>query len=82
MAFQPAHAGVRWSAAGALCEINDRRAVDPLIAALKDAEGHVRGWAGCALRDITGQSIVGDDPHKWEKWWRDNKDSKGNGSKQ
>ena len=40
------------SAARALGEINDTRAVDPLIAALKDKKPEIRGTAAVALGEI------------------------------
>ena len=40
------------SAARALGEINDPKAVDPLIAALKDKKPEVRGTAAVALGEI------------------------------
>jgi HEAT repeat protein len=43
---------VRWRAAGALGKIGDSRAVEPLIAALKDENSRVRQYAAEALRKI------------------------------
>ncbi len=46
--------GVRKAAAGALGQIGDARAVEPLITALKDEDGYVRGAATLALGQIGG----------------------------
>ncbi|HHT9126378.1 MAG TPA: HEAT repeat domain-containing protein [Candidatus Brocadiia bacterium] len=63
---------VRSKGAEALGKIKDPRAVEPLIAALKDKDSGVRGDAALALGDITGQNF-GEDPAKWQGWWKENK---------
>ncbi|NQT10240.1 MAG: HEAT repeat domain-containing protein [Desulfobacteraceae bacterium] len=48
----------------------DTRAVEPLIAALKDR--HVKKEAVKSLRKITGQDF-GQNQAKWKQWWNKNK---------
>jgi len=59
-------------AAQALGETKDPRAVEPLIAALKDHIKDVRRRAAEALRNIAGKDF-GKDPAKWQEWWEKNK---------
>jgi hypothetical protein len=63
---------VRRSAAYALGELKDPRAVEPLIEALKDKDSDVRNAVAGALRKITGQNF-GENAEKWQKWWGENK---------
>ena len=62
----------RRGAANALRQIGDARAVEPLIAALKDEALPVRGKAADALESITKQDF-GEDQAKWQQWWDENK---------
>ena len=64
---------VRRSAAWALGEIGDGRAVLPLIAVLGDKRTDVREAAGSALDVITGEDI-GPDFEEWVERWDQNKD--------
>jgi len=50
--YHDLNAGVRWCAAEALGEIKDVRAVEPLIAALRDPNAYVRWCAADALGKI------------------------------
>jgi hypothetical protein len=63
--------------------IKDFRAVEPLIALLKDIKGMKKrrdplydaifeDWVEGTLNVITGKRF-GADPEKWEKWWEENK---------
>jgi hypothetical protein len=56
----------------ALGEIGDPRAVEPLIAALKDEEFQFKARAAEALKKITGKDF-GQKPEEWQKWWEKNK---------
>jgi HEAT repeat protein len=61
---------VRGRAAEALGLLRDRRAVEPLVAALKDPDVGVRMDAASALGalgEIAG-SHLGTDAEKWRKW--------------
>jgi HEAT repeat protein len=61
-----------WCAARSLGKIQDARAVEPLIDALKGDPSIV--WcAGKSLGEITGEDF-GEDPEKWKRWWRGNKE--------
>ena len=60
---------VRRSAAEALGEVGDKRAVEPLIEALQDKDRRVRNAAVWALEEITGEDF-GTDYRKWRRWWR------------
>lgn len=69
---------IRRSAAIALKEVPDKRAVEPLLEAWKNElkKGkQFRVWTRCveALEDITGEKFdtLGD----WENWWKYNKDA-------
>ncbi len=64
----------RSSAAWALGKIGDKRAVEPLIAVLKDKGSYVRYYASEALTKITGKDF-GEDQAQWQKWWEQNKSS-------
>jgi hypothetical protein len=63
---------VRRSAAYALGELKDPRAVEPLIEALKDEVSDVRNAVAKELQKITGQNF-GENPEEWQKWWEENK---------
>lgn len=63
----------RAKAANSLGKIGDIRAVEPLIAALKDKNYDVRTAAVKALKSITGQ-YFGQFQEIWERWWKENKD--------
>lgn len=64
---------VRTSVLQALSLIKDTRAVEPMIAALNnDEEWSVRNSAAWALKMTTGKNF-GQDPAKWQKWWKQNK---------
>lgn len=64
---------VRVESAAALGKIRDRAACDALLDALHDWSAHVRGSAGTALEQITGQTF-GSDEDAWRRWWRKNGD--------
>jgi hypothetical protein len=55
-----------------LGEMRDPRAIEPLIARLKDE--HDSNYASDALSAITWQKL-GRDPEKWLAWWQKNKES-------
>ena len=57
-----------------LGEIGDKRAVEPLIAALKDKDSDVRRRVASALTKITGKDF-GEDQAQWRDWWERNKAS-------
>ncbi len=63
---------VRMHAAKALKWIGDPKAIEPLIASLKDPSPGVRCQAALSLRDITRVEL-GDDPGAWTKWYIENK---------
>jgi hypothetical protein len=71
-ALKDENSSVRGSAAEALGELKDPRAVEPLIKALKDESSGVRNPVAEALRKITGQNF-GENPGEWQKWWEENK---------
>ena len=52
---------VRWKAAEALRKRGDDRAVEPLILALKDDDGHVREETVAALREVVILGKIGDE---------------------
>jgi NAD-dependent deacetylase len=64
---------VRWEAARGLGYIKDVRAVPALIAALNDPDPNAQNAIESALRSIT-RADLGRDPHKWQKWWEENKE--------
>ena len=69
------HPYARGSAAVALGDLGVSRAIDPLIAVLKDDEHpYVRESAVGALEKTTGRDF-GEDPEKWQQWWKDTKDT-------
>jgi len=57
----------------ALVEIGEP-AIEPLITAVGSRNFYVRWHAAFALRRITGKQF-GQDPRKWRKWWKANKNS-------
>ena len=61
---------VRVQTALALAQLNDRRAVPALIAALKDKDEEVRAAVVRALRTITRQRFGKNTPEVWEAWWK------------
>ncbi len=65
---------VRASVADALRIAGDPKAVEALIAALKDEHWEVRSSAAAALWWITGQDL-GKDSVAWQEWWEQNKES-------
>ena len=68
------NARVRQRAAMVLGSIKDPRAVEPLIAALKDQNPVVQQETAGALEKITGKDF-GQDHDKWLDWWQKNKSS-------
>ena len=66
---------VRQRAAFILGMSKDPRAVEPLIAALKDGDTTVQDRAAEALVKITGQDF-GKDQGKWRQWWKENQAEK------
>lgn len=70
----------RGSAASALGEIGDARAIETLIKTLRDDDFAVRMNAMLALEKITKQSfgpmrLTEEDIKKWEEWWKENKEN-------
>ena len=63
---------VRKNAAEALGKIKDPRAVEPLIATLKDKDSEVRWHAAEALEKITKEHF-GREVAKWEEWLKKQK---------
>jgi HEAT repeat protein len=63
---------VRRSAAKALGEIKDMRAVGPLISVLREKALFFHKDVEKALKDITGKDFD-DEPDKWKEWWDKNK---------
>ena len=63
---------VRKNAAKALGKIKDPRAVEPLIATLKDKDSEVRWHAAEALEKITKEHF-GREVAKWEEWLKKQK---------
>ena len=59
--------------AGGACKIGDKRAVEALIAMLKDENEDFRGDIAFALRRITGKDF-GDNQARWLGWWEENKE--------
>ena len=60
------------NSADALGEIKDPRAIEPLIAALKNS--WIKKNVQEALWKITGRGrFYGGDRKKWKKWWKENK---------
>jgi hypothetical protein len=59
-------------AAEILGEIGDKRAVEPLINALKEKGSFNVSYISTSLERITGQNFGGD-LIKWQKWWEENK---------
>ncbi len=57
-----------------LTEIGDTKAVDRMVAMLRDPNEVVRHSVRAKLRHLTGQRI-GADPAAWEKWWAENKNN-------
>jgi hypothetical protein len=57
---------------GALTTIGDKRAVDRIVAMLRDPNAAFRWHARAKLRQLTGQKL-GPDPAAYEKWWAENK---------
>jgi HEAT repeat protein len=66
--LQDRNEGVRWSAIRILSEIGDDRAVGPLIALLEQSKNTID--VARALRAITGEEELGDDPQEWRSWAR------------
>jgi HEAT repeat protein len=62
---------VRKNSAEALGQIGDTRAIEALIAALKDNELKVRLEAADALNRITSQ-YFDINPADWQAWWEKN----------
>ena len=52
--------------------IGDKRAVEPLIEALKDEDEGARWLAAEALKKITGNDF-GEDYEEWRKWYEKQK---------
>lgn len=63
---------VRLYAAEILGNINDIRAVEPLIFSLDDQYNDVMSNVAEAIRKITGRDL-GYDSQEWRKWWEQNK---------
>jgi HEAT repeat protein len=74
---------VRKNAALALGRADDKKAIEPLIAALLDPDDEVRKAAARSLQGLTGQrdlydaqNASKDEAHRaWQKWWTKNKDT-------
>jgi len=61
-------------AAGALVELGDARAVEPLITTLRGSIGSVRRAAAWALKKISGKELQ--DAEAGETWWQAEKKNK------
>ncbi len=72
IALEDENPGVRRAAARALGTMKDLRAVEPLIAVLRDRDGGVRLYAADALEKITGKDFGGD-VKKWQQWLAEGK---------
>ncbi len=70
-ALKDRSAQVRREAASAL-RYGDWRAIEPLIATLKDPDQSVRYLAAEALQSQTRQGF-GQDQKAWQRWWKENK---------
>ncbi len=77
-------ATVRKNAVNALGRTKDKRAIEPLIGALKDNEDAVREGAKKSLKRLTGEDKlysetrykpVEESYKKWKQWWEKNKDT-------
>ncbi len=55
------------------------QAVEILIQSLHSADAGVRKTVVRQLESLTGQSI-GDEPEQWDAWWKENRQSFGQGS--
>jgi len=62
----------RLSAIEALKRINDRTAIEPLIALLDDGNAEIAAKAIEALHTVTGVD-QGQEPAAWKEWWRQNR---------
>ncbi|HUW84207.1 MAG TPA: HEAT repeat domain-containing protein [Phycisphaerae bacterium] len=62
----------RLAAVEALKRINDRTAIEPLIALLDDANAEIIAKAIDALHTVTGVDH-GQEPSAWKEWWRQNR---------
>ncbi len=58
----------------ALTEIGDKKAVDRIVAMLREPNEAIRWHVRARLRLLTGQKL-GPDPAAWEKWWATNKNN-------
>jgi HEAT repeat protein len=74
---------VRISAASALGKTEDKRAIEPLLRALRDPEDKVRAAAAESLQQLTGQEelygrtreLPGEEAYAaWREWWTANGD--------
>ncbi|HVX14424.1 MAG TPA: VWA domain-containing protein [Pirellulales bacterium] len=68
------HFGVRRSVVQALNKIEEKSAVDALVAILANVEGEVRGDIVQRLTSISGEKL-GFDPPAWERWWKANRET-------
>jgi len=64
---------VQAKAAEALGEIQDSRAIEPLIETMKSGNILVKKHTADALKKITKQSF-GMDYESWLKWWKEHKE--------
>ncbi|MEN8149530.1 MAG: HEAT repeat domain-containing protein [Planctomycetota bacterium] len=71
---------IRAATVAALGRIRSPRAVEPLIARLREEDGRLRGDIAAALKEITGQDL-GINPDRWKTWWDANRGSFGGGGK-
>ncbi|HQU46663.1 MAG TPA: VWA domain-containing protein, partial [Pirellulales bacterium] len=65
--------GVRRAVVRALAKIEEKSAVEALVAILGKVPGEVRGDLVQHLTSISGEQF-GLDPPAWKKWWKANKD--------
>ncbi|MCX6339658.1 MAG: HEAT repeat domain-containing protein [Candidatus Aureabacteria bacterium] len=74
---------VRKNAAPALGRADDKKAIEPLIAALLDPDDEVRKASARSLHGLTGQrdlydaqNASKDEAHRaWQEWWTKNQDT-------
>ena len=65
--------GVRRSVVQALTKIEEKSAIDALVAILSKAKGEIRGDIVQHLTAVSGKQL-GLDPPAWEAWWKTNRE--------
>lgn len=64
---------VRYNTVLAMAVFGEPDSVEPLIGCLTDSEEIVRRAAVVALKRVTGEVSLGNDPEAWRRWWAENK---------